>query len=42
MPGIHDGLRPYLRSEDMIVLTIGVTACIIVYLFTALVRPEWF
>jgi len=26
----------------MIVVTIVVTAAVIVYLFTALVRPEWF
>jgi len=26
----------------MIVVTIAVTAAVIVYLFTALVRPEWF
>jgi len=26
----------------MIVITSAVTACVIVYLFAALVRPEWF
>jgi len=26
----------------MIVITVAVTALVIVYLFTALVRPEWF
>jgi hypothetical protein len=31
-----------LRVTTMIVVTVLVTAAVLVYLFTALVRPEWF
>ena len=36
---------PAKKSEEptpMTYVTIAVTAAVIVYLFTALVRPEWF
>jgi hypothetical protein len=30
------------RSAPMILFTAAVAACVIVYLFTALIRPEWY
>jgi hypothetical protein len=35
-------LRGHLKGFLMTFVTIAVTAFVIVYLFTALVRPEWF
>ena len=35
-------LRRHLKGLLMTFVTIAVTAFVIVYLFTALVRPEWF
>jgi hypothetical protein len=35
-------LRSHLKGFLMTFVTIAVTAFVIVYLFTALVRPEWF
>jgi hypothetical protein len=35
-------LRGHLKGFLMTSVTIAVTAFVIVYLFTALVRPEWF
>jgi K+-transporting ATPase KdpF subunit len=35
-------VRSDLRSREMIALTAAITAFLFVYLFTALVRPEWF
>jgi hypothetical protein len=35
-------LRSHLKGYLMTFVTIAVTAFVIVYLFTALVRPEWF
>jgi K+-transporting ATPase KdpF subunit len=31
-----------LRRIDMLILTATVSAFLFVYLFTALIRPEWF
>jgi K+-transporting ATPase KdpF subunit len=31
-----------LRRIDMLILTAAVSAFLFVYLFTALIRPEWF
>jgi K+-transporting ATPase KdpF subunit len=30
------------EEEDMLLLTAAVSAFLFVYLFTALIRPEWF
>ncbi|HTO70372.1 MAG TPA: K(+)-transporting ATPase subunit F [Myxococcota bacterium] len=35
-------MRSDLRSREMIALTAAITVLLFVYLFTALVRPEWF
>jgi hypothetical protein len=39
---IYLRLRRHLKGFLMTFVTIAVTAFVIVYLFTALVRPEWF
>ena len=39
---VYFRLRGYLKGFLMTFVTIAVTAFVIVYLFTALVRPEWF
>jgi hypothetical protein len=39
---VHLRLRGHLKGFLMTFVTIAVTAFVIVYLFTALVRPEWF
>jgi hypothetical protein len=35
-------LRTHLKETAMILFTAAIAAVVIVYLFTALVRPEWF
>jgi hypothetical protein len=43
LSGVLKRLRTHLRRRaDMTFITIAVTAAVIVYLFTALIRPEWF
>jgi hypothetical protein len=39
---VYTRLRTHLRATAMTYVTIAVTAAVIVYLFTALIRPEWF
>jgi hypothetical protein len=39
---VYFRLRSHLKGFLMTFVTIAVTAFVIVYLFTALVRPEWF
>jgi F subunit of K+-transporting ATPase (Potass_KdpF) len=42
LSGVYDCLRAHLRVAPMTYITIAVTAAVIIYLFAALVRPEWF
>jgi hypothetical protein len=42
VPRLRVRLRKHLRAFRMIYVTIAVTAAVLIYLFTALVRPEWF
>jgi len=39
---VHQRLREDLRRPAMIYLTAAVSLFLFVYLFTALIRPEWF
>jgi K+-transporting ATPase KdpF subunit len=39
---VHDRMRENLRGKTMIYLTAIVAAFLFVYLFAALIRPEWF
>src|SRR5262245_42709947 len=42
VPAVPRCLRTDLRRTDMLVLTAAVSAFLFVYLFTALIRLEWF
>jgi K+-transporting ATPase KdpF subunit len=39
---VHDRMRENLRGKTMIYFTAVVAAFLFVYLFAALIRPEWF
>jgi K+-transporting ATPase KdpF subunit len=41
---VPESLRKDLKGafKMMIFLTVAIVACLFVYLFTALIRPEWF
>jgi K+-transporting ATPase KdpF subunit len=39
---VHGRLRESLRDRPMIWLTVLVTLFLFIYLFAALLRPEWF
>jgi hypothetical protein len=42
LSGLRVRLRAHLKETAMILFTAAIAAVVIVYLFTALVRPEWF
>jgi K+-transporting ATPase KdpF subunit len=39
---IPSGVRTRLKGRHMIILTVGATIFLFVYLMAALIRPEWF